>query len=815
MHKIIYFLVAALLFFTCTKDKLAGTVSDTDTGKSAMVYNPDFTPAVGATVKFFEINDTTRTPALRTSTDSKGRYSYKGLAKGTYNIIASDDSLLSYQDSAYVSTDTAYIHPDTLEKPGSVTAIVGVQPNDDPRTVTVQVLGTNIFSNVDENGKFTLAPLAKGTYNVRLITTLPNYTPTYTTLTARSSKNDTLQDTLWMTYTGIPVVLGLKVSYDTVNGVVSLYWGKNPYKDFQTYMIYRDMYGTVQPSSAAIAINNDTSFVDTIFKRNLSSGQFSFFDTNDYHYIYRVAIRNNSIEIGKPYKDVSIIAASPTKVTTTFLFTKYHLTKGFYTDSASINDSIRFAVYVNNPTRALRTLTWIDIASRRTILNKGLDTNSICCSDTLEYLWTNMGRQGLECSVKDMAGNIWKDTANVVIVSDPPLINISTTTPVVQPNDTIKLHLVGCDKYGNIVKWEMKTGDSETFMAISGKDTVLFAPNAPIDDFPIRIRATDDDGNTVEETISVRVRMFVCATSNHSFNQRFLHTSIIFDNKIWGIGGADAMGATSVNNHNDLWYSIDGIDWTQATAKANFPQRHYHTSVVFNNKMWVIGGDASNFWSDKNVKNDVWYSTDGIAWTQAPPNNVFSSRGGHTSAIFDNKIWVIGGYDSLSQLKNDVWYSTDGIDWTQATAQTNFSPRWGHTSVVFDNKIWVIGGSDTSLNQKNDVWYSTNGIDWTQATTQANFPPRHGHTSVVFDNKIWVIGGAAGSSGPSSYDTNIKNDVWYSINGIDWVKATAAADFSSRCGQTSGVFLNKIWVMGGLHDNTMDLNDVWYSNELK
>jgi len=37
-----------------------------------------------------------------------------------------------------------------------------------------------------------------------------------------------------------------------------------------------------------------------------------------------------------------------------------------------------------------------------------------------------------------------------------------------------------------------------------------------------------------------------------------------------------------------------------------------------------------------------------------------------------------------------------------ATKNAGWSGRWGHTSVVFDNKIWVLGGYDGS--RKNDIW---------------------------------------------------------------------------------------------------------------
>ncbi|WP_416390672.1 hypothetical protein, partial [[Ruminococcus] torques] len=43
--------------------------------------------------------------------------------------------------------------------------------------------------------------------------------------------------------------------------------------------------------------------------------------------------------------------------------------------------------------------------------------------------------------------------------------------------------------------------------------------------------------------------------------------------------------------------------WTQATASPAWSYRYRHTSVVFNNKLGVLGGD------DGSRKNDVWSSS--------------------------------------------------------------------------------------------------------------------------------------------------------------------------------------------------------------
>jgi hypothetical protein len=230
------------------------------------------------------------------------------------------------------------------------------------------------------------------------------------------------------------------------------------------------------------------------------------------------------------------------------------------------------------------------------------------------------------------------------------------------------------------------------------------------------------------------------------------------------------------------------MDWILATDSVGWSGRYLHTSVVFDNKIWVIGGLDFGF----NRKNDVWYSSDGINWTCATANAGWSARSGHASVVFDNKIWVIGGYSDWYP-RNDIWYSSDGINWTCTTANAAWSVRSCHTSFVFDNKMWVIGGSPDT----NDVWYSSDGINWTCATANAGWSARDGHTSVVFDNKMWVIGGFP-----------YTNDVWYSSNGINWTEATASAGWSARYLHASVVYDNKIWVMGGVPGN----NDVLYSS---
>jgi len=62
-------------------------------------------------------------------------------------------------------------------------------------------------------------------------------------------------------------------------------------------------------------------------------------------------------------------------------------------------------------------------------------------------------------------------------------------------------------------------------------------------------------------------------------------------------------------------------------------------------------------------------------------------------------------------------------------------------------------------------------------------------------------------------DSSYRNDVWYSGNGVNWIRATDSAGWSARVGHKSVVFNEKIWITGGYH-MPYYFNDVWYSRGL-
>jgi hypothetical protein len=840
MKKTILFLSLFVFFLSCAR--MAGTNDETSIRTGAVVYEPDGkTPADSATVKIFRADAVNGRYESIQTTASDGRFSLTGLPKGTYSVWAQKDSLVVFQSPVIISEADTIVRNDTLSCPSTVTGLVGVQPQDNPRTVTIQVVGLDkYFDNTDKDGRFTMKNMAKGTYALLLTSTEEHYTPTKVEISLGACVRDTLEDTLYLTYTGIPIVTGLKAAYDTVNGSVRLTWNATEYRGFQNYCIFRDFYDSAAYSTKPIAATSDTVFVDTIFRHGVIHGPFSFLDTNDYHFRYRLAIRDLVSAFGPTFKYSDVVAASPSKVTSVFFFSSRHVAKGYRTaaffDSsavgkvtvagrASINDSMLIIARVSSRTRGLARLEWRDSGeSVARVVN--LDSTQKNAVDSIMCRWTNLGMHAITCTVIDNAGSTWTDTARIDIVADAPKINLVVADsqqastdrtgeiPQYAFGDTIPLHVFASDSFGSIENIQWDIGRSAvTALNTMTTDTFAMAPDTMISRYPLMVTVSDDDGNMVSDTVHVDLNLFAPATCRAAFKPRMYQSGIEFDNKMWlfgGVGIAQETPRTTFTSLNDAWVSENGRTWIQKVTNA--PARSGHAIVAFNGKLWLIGGYASS-WG--KYKNDVWSSPDGVSWTCVTDSAAFSPRIYHCCVAFKNKMWVIGGLTRISlsagiitSHSNDLWSSADGTTWEKATENTLFPPRCYHSSLVYDDKLWVIGGRDSLYNPMNDVWYSSDGAAWTKATASADFSPRQGHTSLVYDNKLWIIGGYGFD------ESDMVKDVWNSTDGVAWSRTSDSTGFAPRAFHSSVVFHDRMWVIAGMTGVSTLANDVWRSGAL-
>ena len=223
------------------------------------------------------------------------------------------------------------------------------------------------------------------------------------------------------------------------------------------------------------------------------------------------------------------------------------------------------------------------------------------------------------------------------------------------------------------------------------------------------------------------------------------HVSLRFKGKMWVIGGGN-----STSSYGDVWSSSTGLAWNEHTLTNGFSARQGHAGVVFKNKMWVFGGYFINPAGSDNFLNDVYSSEDGLTWVKEDNvTTMWSERYGHSAVVYDDKIWVMGGNNSNGDSK-EVWYSSDGISWTQQTSSiVTWDAMKDFGAQVFDGKIWILGG-----NPRTNIFYTFDGTTWSDGQ-DASWSVRSSLVSFRFDNYLWVVGGDNGTGGSTHM-----NDVW-------------------------------------------------------
>jgi len=335
--------------------------------------------------------------------------------------------------------------------------------------------------------------------------------------------------------------------------------------------------------------------------------------------------------------------------------------------------------------------------------------------------------------------------------------------------------------------------------------------------------------------------------SQNRFSGRNSHELIVFDNKLWLIGGVNDSAQT------DIWSSSNGEVWTEETSnaffvgagiydhqminandvrmiliggrtagltlnnwlyssptgtgskwdvgadlKTLFGYRYDHDVSEFNGQYWITGG----FDGSSNL-SDTWSSADGLIWNQATPTATYTARRQHQTVAFNGKLWLIGGHDG--NYLNDIW-SFDGSSWTKEIDSAEFSARRDHKLIAFNDKLWLIGGFNNVAGVLADIWSSSNGTSWTQETASAPFGPLYEHSIAVFNNRLWLAGGRA-SAGLTPYS----NEVWSSADGSHWILEDSPSEFTGRSNVQAHSFTNKLWFFGGESETTN--NEIWSSTD--
>lgn len=300
-------------------------------------------------------------------------------------------------------------------------------------------------------------------------------------------------------------------------------------------------------------------------------------------------------------------------------------------------------------------------------------------------------------------------------------------------------------------------------------------------------------------TRSVQVEQLHSEASSDLFPERASYTGVYFNNSLLVMNGLSDVAL------GDVWSSADfGKQWSlRSDLSGTGFERYAHSSVILNDRLYVLGG-----YSDGQLVESIYSSLNGIDWREESFSGSFAPRYEHTSVVLNNKILVIGGHNDQAHLDDVLsWTGNLHDPWVQEASgvQTPFNGLRGHSSVVFDNKVWVIGGLDRNGDRLNEVWVSADGKNW-ESVQELPILSSH-HKSVVFDDKVWVIGGLT-ASGPSNevyyYDRMTKK--WHSY---DMPVEFRGLHNHAVIAVDEGRLDDGIYILGSFDGNNNFIKDVW------
>lgn len=171
---------------------------------------------------------------------------------------------------------------------------------------------------------------------------------------------------------------------------------------------------------------------------------------------------------------------------------------------------------------------------------------------------------------------------------------------------------------------------------------------------------------------------------------------------------------------------LNGVNRVRRSADGGGTWTTRNDGTAFDNNFrpngFALLGTALFCWGAINGGGGATYkSTDGgSTWNATETHNastLWKSRIGFGAAVFNSKLWLMGGFDTA--LQNDVWSTPDGVTWTRVTAAAGWSARNWMASCASASGLFIIGGKPTGSSYPSDCWFSADGVTWNQTGTDA------------------------------------------------------------------------------------------------
>ena len=293
-----------------------------------------------------------------------------------------------------------------------------------------------------------------------------------------------------------------------------------------------------------------------------------------------------------------------------------------------------------------------------------------------------------------------------------------------------------------------------------------------------------------------------------------------------------------------IWsLDLEKLEWKKISQDSQTNNRFGHTSVIYQNKIYLFGGRTKYGNSFVSPGLEIFSLNDKCYINHDPEGGIIPEpRKNHIAELVGNQMLIHGGIRENNQVLGDCCYlnlSLNQLKWGVCPIiRSTQSPRlYGHTSalilpkeyyasnklsifnypeVEFANSrikekgIYIFGGKtkeDGGLSNK--MWILMIGskkLKWYSPDIKGKPPsPRYFHSMSYYDKgNILIIHG--GRNDAVSENAALNDTFVFDLENFEWMEVHLYFQLSrfkvlNRCAHQSIVFSNKLIILGGMNNN--------------
>ena len=210
----------------------------------------------------------------------------------------------------------------------------------------------------------------------------------------------------------------------------------------------------------------------------------------------------------------------------------------------------------------------------------------------------------------------------------------------------------------------------------------------------------------------------------------------------------------------DLKDDVEKFNWEPIEAKGDLPgPRSKHALVGTKNSIYLIGG----LYTDVRSSSKIYcFNPESATWTLQNPVGESLPEIDSFGCVYlekdgDELIIIVGGWDGAKAeylnsvyefniTKNKVSILFEGSQEPQQGTVLCYEgtpvPRSGCTAATDGKNVFMFGGKDAE-NRMNDLWeFNMVNFKFSELEKTGDIPPeRNGHTMEYFEGKLYVFGG--------------------------------------------------------------------------